>query len=79
MASRDRIRGSMLPLDKMTTCEKLREMERRWDDLCRQPQNVPSPSRHEAILAGRERLIAKGKMSFVDLDEARKRLRDTTR
>jgi Putative addiction module component len=79
MASRDRIRGSMLPLDKMTTSEKLREMERRWDDLYRHPENVPSPSRHEAILAGRERLIAEGKMSFVDLDEARRRIRDATR
>ncbi|HOV77771.1 MAG TPA: addiction module protein [Sedimentisphaerales bacterium] len=46
--------GIMLPLDKMTVSEKFSEMERLWDDLCRNPQDVPSPSWHEAILVERE-------------------------
>lgn len=71
--------GTMLPLDKMTTSEKLAEMERLWDDLCRNPQDVPSPSWHGAILAEREKQIAEGKMAFVDLDDARERIRRATR
>jgi hypothetical protein len=68
-----------LPLDKMTTSEKLSEMERLWDDLCRNPEDVPSPAWHEAVLAEREKQISEGKMSFIDLEEAKKRIRKATR
>ena len=71
--------GITLPLDKMTTSEKLAEMERLWGDLCRKPDDVPSPSGHEAILAERERQVAQGKMAFIDLDEAKERIRKVTR
>ena len=71
--------GITLPLDKMTVSEKLAEMERLWDDLCRNPENVPSPPWHEAVLAERERQVAQGKMGFIDLDEARERIRKATR
>jgi hypothetical protein len=71
--------GITLPLDKMTISEKLLEMERLWDDLCRNPENVPSPSWHKAVLAERERLVSQGEMSFADLDEAKERIRKATR
>lgn len=71
--------GITLPLDKMTISEKLAEMERLWDDLCRNPQDVPSPSWHEAILTEREKQVAQGKMGFVDVGEARERIRRATR
>jgi len=28
----------------MTIAEKLSEMERLWDDLCRDPEDIPSPA-----------------------------------
>jgi hypothetical protein len=71
--------GTMVPLDKMTTVEKLREMERLWDDLCRNPEDVPSPSWHETVLAEREGQVAKGEIGFIDLDEAKERIRRATR
>ena len=70
--------GATLPLDKMTVSEKLAEMERLWDDLCRCPEEVPSPSWHEDILVEREKLVAEGKMGFIDLDEAVERIRKAT-
>lgn len=75
----DRTVRITLPLDKMTTSEKLLEMERLWDDLCRNPQDVPSPAWHGDVLAERERQIAQGNMKFLDLDEAKKRIRRATR
>jgi len=69
----------MLPLDKMTTSEKLQEVERLWDDLCRNSENASSPAWHEAVLSEREEQVVAGKMSFTDLDEAKKRIRETTR
>ena len=74
-----RIMGSMLPLDRMTTAEKLLEMERLWDDLCRNPEDVPSPPWHEAVLRDRDKQVSQGKMGFTDLDEARERIRKATR
>lgn len=70
--------GSILPLDKMTTAEKLGEMERLWDDLCRNPGDVPSPAWHVAVLAERESQVAQGRMSFIDLDDAKERIREAT-
>ena len=70
--------GISLPLDKMTVSEKLAEMERLWDDLCRNPEDVPSPSWHGAVLAEREKQLAQGKMRFIGLDEAKERIRKAT-
>jgi hypothetical protein len=70
--------GITLPFEKMTISEKLAEMERLWDDLCRNPQDVPSPSWHGATLAEREKHIAEGTMAFIDLDEAKERIRRAT-
>ena len=36
--------GAVLPLDKMTTQEKLRALEAIWDDLSHAPEDIPSPS-----------------------------------
>jgi len=33
----------VLPLDEMTTLDKLSAMEQLWEDLCRSPESVPSP------------------------------------
>ncbi|MBW2252120.1 MAG: addiction module antitoxin RelB, partial [Deltaproteobacteria bacterium] len=33
-----------IPLEKMTTLDKLRALERIWDDLQRTPEDIPSPS-----------------------------------
>jgi hypothetical protein len=71
--------GSTLPLDKTMTSERLLEMERLRDDLCRNPEAVPSPPWHETVLAEREKQVLQGKMSFTDLDEAKERIRKTTR
>jgi hypothetical protein len=47
--------GTILPIDKMTTEEKIQVMETHWDDLCKQADNIPSPSWHREVLQVRER------------------------
>lgn len=71
--------GIMLPLDKMTVAEKLQEMERLWDDLCRNPEDVSSPAWHKGVLEERERQVSEGKMGFIDLNEVKERIRKATR
>lgn len=69
----------LLPLDKMSTAEKLSAMERLWEDLCRKPEDVPSPKWHGEVLSKREKMIREGKAGFSALEEAKNRLRGSTR
>jgi hypothetical protein len=64
-----------LPLDKMTTADKLSLMELLWDDLCRAPGDVPTPAWHGEVLAEREQLLREGKTQFCDFAEVCDRLR----
>ena len=65
-----------LSLESMTVQEKLVLMERLWDDLSRRPQDVLSPAWHGDVLAARIAAVREGRMSFVDWEEAKDRLRD---
>ncbi len=58
-----------LPLNEMTTAEKLHLMELLWEDLRRDPENIPSPAWHEEVLADRQRQIEEGKAKFIPLEE----------
>ena len=70
---------ALLPLDEMTTAEKLSAMESLWEDLCRSPENVPSQPWHEDTLVERERRVREGGAGFSDLREVKDRVRKTTR
>ena len=65
-----------LPLDQMSTADKLRVIEEVWDDLCRNPADVPSPAWHEEVLREREARIESGEAEFVDWAQAKKEIRD---
>ena len=65
-----------LPLEKMSTSDKLSVMEKLWDDLCKDPDSIPSPAWHKNILETREREVTEGKAKFYTLDAAKKKIRD---
>lgn len=66
----------VLPLDKMTTQEKLCALEEIWDDLARTPSLVPCPAWHGEELKVREERLAKGLTHFSDWSEAKRRIRE---
>jgi hypothetical protein len=68
-----------LPLDKMTSLDKIAVMERLWDDLCRDPESIPSPKWHKEVLEMREREINEGNAQFIAFDLAKDRIRDQTK
>ena len=68
-----------IPLDKMTTLDKLRALERIWDDLQQKPEDIPSPSWHGDVLQAREGRVKEGSSQFLDWSEAKSRIRDRTR
>lgn len=67
---------NVLPLDRMTTADKLRALEEIWDDLCRGPEDVPSPSWHGDVLGDRERRVREGSAEFIDWSQAKQDIRD---
>ena len=60
-----------LPLDQMTTAEKLRVMETLWTDLSRNEQEIESPAWHEQVLREREERVRSGQESFIDWETAK--------
>jgi len=65
-----------LPLDEMTKLDKIAVMEKLWDDLCRDPETIPSPKWHKEVLDAREKEINEGKAKFIAFDGAKERIRD---
>ena len=68
-----------LPLDKMTSLDKISVMEKLWDDLCRDPESIPSPTWHKDVLEAREKEVNEGKAEFTSFDRAKERIRDQVR
>ncbi|VFM96338.1 MAG: Putative addiction module component [Candidatus Kentron sp. G] len=69
-----------IPLETMTTTDKLRAIEEIWADLAREsnanePENIPSPSWHADVLCAREQRIADGASRFLDIAEAKRAVR----
>jgi hypothetical protein len=64
-----------LPLDQMTTPEKLKAMEALWDNLCEKSDELISPPWHGDVLTERDNRVAEGKETVYDWGEAKKRIR----
>lgn len=65
-----------IPLDEMTTVEKLQAIEELWADLQRVPEEVPSPGWHADVLAARERRVHDGTSRFSEWSTAKDRIRE---
>jgi hypothetical protein len=65
-----------LPLEQMSTEEKIRTIETIWDDLCKKADSLSSPAWHKNVLQKREEQLKNGDAQFVDWDKAKKDIRD---
>jgi hypothetical protein len=68
-----------LPLERMTLADKLEALELLWAEISRQPADLPSPGWHRDVLEERRRLVAEGKLRFLDWDTAIAELREELR
>jgi hypothetical protein len=66
----------ILPLDQMTTEEKLQAMEALWTGLTQNPEELESPSWHEQVLKERDERLASGQERLIDWEIAKKQLRE---
>jgi len=68
-----------IPLDKMTTADKLRALEEIWSDLQRTPDEIPSPAWHADVLHARENRVRDRSSEFGDWSDAKRRIRERTK
>ncbi|HRX17331.1 MAG TPA: addiction module protein, partial [Spirochaetota bacterium] len=59
-----------IPVDKMSTNEKIEAMELLWDDLCKSTEKVPVLDWHKDILDERQIAVAEGREKAVDWETA---------
>ncbi len=64
-----------LPLENMTTAEKLQTMEALWESLCLKSDELPSPSWHADLIAEREKKVEEGKEKILDWSAAKNNIR----
>jgi hypothetical protein len=64
-----------LPLDRMTTAEKLSAMEPLWQDLSRNADQFESPAWHGEVLREREKRVEEGQETYVNWEAAKADLR----
>lgn len=66
--------GITLPLNKMTTAEKLEAMESLWNDLSQNSEDFSSPEWHEDVLMKREQAVKNGEEKFSDWETAKNKI-----
>src|SRR4051812_5484718 len=68
--------ATTIPIENLSTADKIVLMERLWDNLSRCPTDIVSPDWHGEILEGRRAAALEGRTAFVDWEDAKKRLRE---
>jgi hypothetical protein len=63
-----------LPLDEMTVAEKLQLMEVLWEDLSKNPADLPSPEWHKEVLDECRRKAESGEEQFIDWEKAKQEI-----
>jgi putative addiction module component (TIGR02574 family) len=63
-----------ISLENLSLAEKIRLIERLWDDVCRVSGDVRSPEWHQAVLEERTQRLADGTATVSSWDEAKERL-----
>ncbi|HBC89295.1 MAG TPA: addiction module antitoxin RelB [Lentisphaeria bacterium] len=64
-----------LPLKKMSIHDKISTMEYIWDDLCKNAGDITSPEWHKDVLDDREKALKSRTDSFVDWEDAKRKIR----
>jgi len=60
----------------MTSLDKIAVMEKLWDDLCRDPDSIPSPKWHKEVLEAREKKFSERRTKFTVFDRAKEKIRN---
>lgn len=65
-------------IETMSIEDKLKMMERLWNDLCQNANNISSPDWHRDVLMVREKSLSEGDEKIVTLKEAKKLIANST-
>ena len=61
-----------LPIDKMSTTDRIQAMEDLWDALTHENKEIESPAWHEEVLCSRRKKIKSGKAKFLTIEDLKR-------
>ena len=61
-----------LPIDKMSTTDRIQAMEDLWDALTHEKNEIESPAWHEEVLNSRRKKIKSGKAKFLTIEDLKR-------
>lgn len=64
--------SNQINIEEMSIEDKIKMMERLWDDLCHNAESIASPEWHRDVLLVREKSISDGSENILSLDAAKK-------
>ena len=64
-----------LPLSRMSVAQKLGTMERIWDSLASDEEQLPVPAWHLELLEARQQAVAQAKAHFSEWAQAKVEIR----
>jgi putative addiction module component (TIGR02574 family) len=64
-----------IPIDKMSTTERIQAMEDLWDALTHDTKEIDSPEWHKNILDNRRSKIKFGKATFLTIEDLKRQFR----
>jgi hypothetical protein len=64
-------------IERMSVTERLQAMDKLWDSLTRDSDEIPSPNWHQDVLADRKARAQRGEAKFLTLAELRSHLRSS--
>ena len=66
----------VLPISGLSLAQKLDLMETLWADLSRNETRLESPDWHRVVLEDREKALKGGRVTVLDWERAKKRIRN---
>ncbi|MHC4873162.1 MAG: addiction module protein [Planctomycetota bacterium] len=67
--------GVILPIDKMSTEDRIKAMEELWDALSHEEKELESPDWHKDILNARREKIESGSAKFITIEDLKKQFK----
>ncbi len=68
----------LIATETLSRIEKLRLIEQFWDELTQDAEGIESPAWHAKSLQETERAVANGDAGFLDWNQAKERLRQSS-
>lgn len=62
-------------IEEMTGAQRVELMEELWKAMSKRPEDIEVPERHRRILEERRAAVERGKIEYIDWEDAKRQIR----